>query len=114
MAKKSIPDPLKRRHLIEQDMAPAESVAVADAYLEEGRAMEAITFLVKAEATDRLEALVEQAVNDGDAFLLKQLADAMGKDPGSARWNAAADTAEQTGKLLYAEMARRHARSSEQ
>lgn len=114
MAKKSVPDPLKRRHLIEQEMGPAESLAVADAYLEAGRATEAVAFLVKAEANERLEALIEQAVSEGDAFLLKQIADASGSDPGPARWQRAAESAESAGKLRYADMARRHARSSEQ
>jgi len=114
VAKKTIPDPLKRRHLIEQDLSAADSLAIADAYLEAGRVSEAVAFLVKAEAEEQLAALVEQAVGEGDAFLLKELADATGEDPGTARWQAAASAAEAAGKQRYAEMARRHALSSEQ
>lgn len=114
MAQKSIPDPLRRRHLIEQDQGASDSLALAEAYLAEGRAAEAVTFLVKAQASERLAALSQEAIAQGDAFLLKQLADATGEDPGVEGWQAAAEAAERSGKLRYAEMARRHARSSQQ
>lgn len=111
---RDIPDPLRRRHLIEQASDPAASLAVAELYLADGRSPEAIAFLVKAGAEDRLAALVEEAIADGDAFLLKQIADATGHDPGTERWLSAAERAEAAGKLRYAEMARRHARTSGQ
>jgi len=114
MASKKIPDPLRRRHLIEQELGPADCLALADAYLAEGRAPEAVAFLAKAGDGERIAALVDEAVADGDAFLLKQIADAADADPGPERWLAAADAAEAAGKLRYAEMARRHARSSGQ
>jgi hypothetical protein len=112
MAQSQIPDPMARRHLIEKDSDAAQSVAVAEAYLAEGRAAEALVFLVKAEASDQLTALADQAVAEGDAFLLKQHAEATGSEPGRERWLALAAAAEAAGKELYAEMARRHARSS--
>jgi hypothetical protein len=111
---RGIPDPLRRRHLIEQTSDPAASLALAEAYLAEGRSPEAIAFLVKAGADDRLAALVEETIEAGDAFLLKQIADATGSDPGTERWLTAAERAEAAGKHRYAEMARRHARSSGQ
>lgn len=114
MAKSVIPDPLRRRHLIEQELTEVQSLALADAYLAEDRVPEALAFLVKAGAREKMQALVDRAVADGDAFLLKQIADAMSEDPGTARWLAAAEAAESAGKLRYAEMARRHARSSEE
>ena len=113
MAKKALPDPLRRRHLIEQEMNASQSLALAEAYLEEGRAIEAVVFLAKAEASDRIATLIEQASADGDTFLVKQIADATGQDPGRVRWLATAEAAEAAGKHRYAEMARRHARSSE-
>ncbi len=114
MAKSDIPDPLRRRHLIEQDLTEVQSLEIADAYLAADRVPESLAFLIKAGARERIEALIDRAVSDGDTFLLKQLADAASADPGTARWLAAADAAEAAGKLRYAEMARRHARSSEE
>lgn len=113
MAKSAVPNPLKRRHLIEEDLSEAKCLALADAYLEEGRANEAVAFLVKAGAEDRLDEMIREAIAAGDAFLVKQLADETGKDPGRDRWQATAEAAEQAGRVRYAEMARRHARSSE-
>ena len=113
MAKARVPDPLKRRHLIEKDLGEAQSLAIAETYLAEGRTTEAIAFLRKAGADDRLAQLEDEAVESGDAFLLKQVADARDRDPGAERWLALAEAAEAAGKQRYVQMARRHARSSE-
>ena len=50
MAKKKLPDPLRRRHLVEQELESSRALQIAEAYLEEDRAMEAVAFLLKAEA----------------------------------------------------------------
>ena len=113
MAKKMIPDPLKRRHLIEQDLDESQCLAIADAYEADERVFESLQFLVKAGADDRIEALADEAVGAGDAFLLKQVADAQRSDPGPERWAQLAAVADECGLERYAEMARRHARSSE-
>ncbi|MDE0886012.1 MAG: hypothetical protein OSB70_10810 [Myxococcota bacterium] len=114
MAKTTIPDPIKRRHLIEQDLGEAQCLALADAYEAEGRTFESLQFLEKAGAKERLTELVERAVESGDAFLLKQLSDLLGEDPGTQRWSSLAEAAERQGLGRYAEMAHRHARSSEE
>jgi len=114
MAKRVIPDPLKRRHLIEQDLDESQCMAIADAYESDGRAVEALQFLVKAGATARLHSVADAAVASGDAFLLKQVADILGEDQGSVRWRKLADAAQEKGLERYAEMALRHARSSEE
>ena len=54
MAKSKIPDPMSRRHLIEKEMDPGAALAIAEAYLEAERCDEALAFLVKAEASDRI------------------------------------------------------------
>ena len=82
MAKRVIPDPLKRRHLIEQDLDESRCLAIADAYEAEGRTIEALQFFVKAGARARLGLVAEAAVAAGDAFLLKQVADILGEDQG--------------------------------
>jgi hypothetical protein len=114
MAKKMIPDPLKRRHLIEQELDESQCLAIADAYAEEGRVFESLQFLVKAGATDRLAAVADAAMADGDAFLFKQVADILGKDQGAERWAVLAAAAEDKGFDCYVGMARRHARTSEE
>jgi hypothetical protein len=113
MAKTAIPNPLKRRHLIEQEIDSQQCLAIADAYQADGRHFEALQFLVKAGADDRIAALADEAVGSGDAFLLKQVADAQRSDPGPERWAQLAAVADDCGLERYAEMARRHARSSE-
>jgi len=113
MAKTAIPNPLKRRHLIEQEIDSQQCLSIADAYQADGRHFEALQFLVKAGADDRIEALADEAVGAGDAFLLKQVADAQRSDPGPERWAQLAAVADECGLERYAEMARRHARSSE-
>ena len=76
MSRSSLPDPLRRRHLIEQPLDPAASRALAEAYLAAGRSSEAVAFLVKAGDEERIAALAARAEAEGDAFLLKQIADA--------------------------------------
>ena len=113
MAKSVIPDPLKRRHLVEQDLESSQSQEIADAYLQEGRALEAVEFLAKCDSEEPLQALAEEAVATGDAFLLKQVAAALKRDFEASTWLSLAEAAEAAGKLQYAETARRQARASE-
>jgi hypothetical protein len=113
MAKTGIPDALKRRHLMEQEVDEPQSLALAEVYLESGRVQEALAFLAKAGATNKLEELADWAVAEGDAFLLKQIGDLLLHEYASATWLSLADAAEAKGKLLYVEAARRHARMSE-
>jgi len=114
MAGSKIPDPLKRRLLVEADRSAAQSLAVADAYLEEGRTVEALVFLVKAGAGDRLSELRRQAVEDGDAFMLRSVSGAQEEPPTGAEWTALAQAAEAAGKELYAVDARRMAERAEE
>ena len=113
MARSKIPDPLQRRHLIERDLPPAQALKLADAYLEQGRTLEAVDFLRKAQATDRLATLRDEAVAAGDAFLLRVVATALGEPPDRATWLALAERAEATGRERYAADARRQAARGE-
>jgi hypothetical protein len=109
MARSKIPDPLSRRHLIERELAPAQALAIAEAYLEQGRSVEALDFLRKAGARERLEALRREAVQVGDAFLLRAAAAQLGGEPEREEWRALAEAAEAAGRSAYAAEARRHA-----
>ena len=97
MAKSKIPDPLKRRHLIERELTPAQSLKLADAYLEQGRSLEAIDFLRKAGAHDRLAALRAEALAAGDAFQPRVVATALGENIDRVTWLALAERADAVG-----------------
>lgn len=113
MAKSIIPNPLERRHLVEKDLDAIAASKIADAYLEEGRKLEAIDFLAKANDSERLRAIAEEAIADGDTFLLQSVTQLMGEDPDRATWQRCADAAETAGKERYAATARRNAVRSE-
>jgi hypothetical protein len=109
MARSAIPDPLERRHLIERELPPEKAREIADAYLAAGRRGEAVDFLRKANATERLSALRAEAISDGDAFLLRQVAQASAQPVTQEEWQTLARAAESCGKERYAAEARRQA-----
>ena len=113
MAKSLIPDPLTRRHLLEKDLDEAHAMKIAEAYLAEGRVDEAIDFLSKAGATDRLEALSSDAIASGDAFLVQSVVRLTGVAVGSEAWLRCAEKADELGKARYADVARRQASPSD-
>ena len=107
MAKPTLPNPLERRHLLERALEPARALAIADAYCAEARPLEAVAFLRKAGAQDRLEALVQEAVREGDAFMLREIAQALGRELDAALWGELAGAAAAAGKDRYVAEARR-------
>jgi hypothetical protein len=113
MAKSAIPDPLERRHLIERELAPEQSMRIAEAYVAEGRSWEAIAFLAKAGAQDRLRALRDDAVVAGDTFLVRELTRALRDEVPAARWREVVAAADAAGKDRYAAQARRLADRAE-
>jgi hypothetical protein len=68
-----------------------------------------VAFLAKAEAGERLAALREQAVSDGDPFLLREIATAVGEELDAATWRRTAEAARAAGKDRYASEAGRQA-----
>ncbi len=113
MAKSKIPDPLARRHLVSHDLNESQALQYAEAYLADGRAIEAIDFLAKAGATERLAEVRSDAVAAGDAFLLRAVATLQGAPMARQEWVALAEAAEAAGKERYAEEARRYAERDE-
>lgn len=109
MARSKIPDPLTRRHLVERGLAPAQAEKVAEAYLAESRRLEALVFLAQAGAEERLAELRREAIEAGDAFLLRSVANATGEPPSREEWLALAAAAENVGKERYAADAHRQA-----
>ena len=109
MAKAKIPGPLERRHVVQRGLDPAHALRIAEVYLSQGRALEAIDFLRKADAADRLAELRREAVVAGDAFLLRAVATAIGATPARDEWRELAEAATAAGKDAYAAEARRQA-----
>ena len=109
MSKTNIPNPLARRHLLEREIGAPAALALAETYLAEGRREEALLFLDKAGASERLDDMAEEAIRDGDAFLLRAVADVTGCEPDPDAWERLAQAAEAAGKLQYAATARRQA-----
>jgi hypothetical protein len=109
MAKSKLPSALERRHLIERELSAERAIALADAYLEEDRVEEAIVFLGKADAHERLEELLKQAVASGDVFAVQAISRAGGADLSQVQWQEVAANARAAGKEVYAETADRQA-----
>lgn len=113
VAKNAIPGALERRHLIEKEQAPPQSLRIAQAYLDAGRVVEALEFLRKADAGEQLAALRAQAVEEGDAFLLRSAAETQGSVPSRDEWRELAQAAAAAGKDCYASEAQRQAERGE-
>ena len=113
MAKSKVPGPIERRHLIERDLSAAQALRYAEAYLEEGLDVYAISFLVKAGAMDQLAALRGRAIEAGDGFLLRAVASETDTPPKPGEWRALAEAATGAGKEHYAAEALRQAERAE-
>jgi hypothetical protein len=109
VGKSKLPGPIERRHLIERELSPAQALRYAEAYLAEGLEVDAVSFLVKAEATDQLDALRVRAIEAGDAFLFRSVASETGAPPTPEEWKALAGGAARAGKEHYAAEALRQA-----
>jgi hypothetical protein len=101
------PDPLKRRHLAEEELTAARALAVAEAFLAAGQRHDALGFLAKAGERERLRALRAEAVAAGDVFQVREIAALLGEEPDAATWNQVAEAAAAAGKERYATEARR-------
>ena len=104
-----LPGSIERRHLIERELSNAQALRYAEAYLEEGLEVDAVAFLIKAEATDEIEALRGRAIETGDGFLLRTVASETGVPTKSEEWKALAEAATRAGKDRYAAEALRQA-----
>jgi len=113
VARRKIPLPLERRHLLAKELPAERARAIAEAYAAEGRVAEGVEFLAKAGAHDELVALREQAIADGDVFLFRMVAQLLEEEPGREQWSRLADAAAAAGKLRYEAEARRQAERGE-
>ena len=108
-----LPDPLARRHLLDGTLEASKALAIAKAYLEEDREVEAVDFLAAANADSSDEAraalvtLQEAAVERGDVFLMKITSSGLKEEPSQKTWQALADSATREGRSQDAETATR-------
>lgn len=113
MGKSKLPGPIARRHLVEREMSDAQALRYAEAYFAEGLEIDALAFLVKAEAGEPIQALRARAIEAGDAFLLRAVANATGVAPEPEEWKALSEAAARAGKERYAAEALRQAERGE-
>ena len=113
MASIKLPDPLSRRHLLEGSLEASKAMALAKAYVEDGREVEAVDFFAAAdpssneEAHTALVALRDVALEQGDVFLMRIASGALEEDPSQDTWQALADAATRAGRPKDAEAALR-------
>lgn len=113
MARSRIPGPLERRHLLDRPLDASRARAIAEAYLAAGRSVEAVAFLGRAGEAAPLEALADEAIEAGDAFLLEMVSRELETTPGPDRWRRLAENARAAGLLAYAASAERHVAAAE-
>lgn len=109
MAKSKLPNPLEQRHLLVKELPSAQALQLAESFREVGRRPEAVLFYAKAEATDELESLRGEAIETGDAFLLKLVSERQDREPTADEWTRLGASASATGKERYAAVAARQA-----
>ncbi len=108
-----LPDPLSRRHLLDGTLEVSKALELANRYLEEGREVEATDFLAVAHAASSEEARValvalrDEALEQGDVFLMRASSGALGEECSQATWQTLADAATRAGRLKDAETAQR-------
>lgn len=114
MARSRIPGPLERRHLVERELPESQALAIAEAYLADERCFEAVDFLALAGAEERLAELRTRAIEGGDVFLLRTVANAQQQAPVREDWRRLAAAADERGLERYAAEARRYAERGEE
>ncbi len=107
MARKKLPDPLARRHLLEGNLDPAKAAAIGQAYLEADREVEAVDFLARGEQSETLETLRATAIERGDVFLVRLVSGALDEELDAATWRRVGEAARAGGRVRDAETAAR-------
>lgn len=108
-----LPDPLARRHLLEGTLEAPKALALARAYLEQDREIDAIDFLAVAnsgssgDANLALLKLRTEAMDRGDAFLMQEASRGLKQTPSREDWQRLADAAKCAGRTKDAETALR-------
>jgi hypothetical protein len=102
-----IPDTLKKGVILYGDSkkdpaSPSTLIAYGNAYVEGGRIHDALECYYRAEHTEGIEKIVEEAVSAGDFFLYRMGMVFLGREMDKKDLNKLAENARRTGKLAFA------------
>ncbi|MEM4243210.1 MAG: hypothetical protein QXP44_00215 [Candidatus Bathyarchaeia archaeon] len=101
--KDALPDyKTKQAMLYAQDARPAELAAWGRRFLAAGWLYDAIDFFKRANWREGLLQVREQAVREGDVFLVRRLSKALGEETEAATWRRVGEEARRLGKLEFA------------
>ena len=115
MARKDSLSCLDKRDLLNQPAASIETLSYWGQKFEEaGSVFDAVDFYVKANQREALDRLLKSALEEGDAFLYKQIGRALKFEPSPQEWLVLAKRAEELGKFAFAAQACRQAGEEEQ
>lgn len=113
--KKSRYGPKFRDYLIKRDLLNEPNaerrklLEWAGCCLEAGYVHDALEFYKKAGDTSSIEGILEKAMEEGDAFLVKQALDGLKRDLSAEEWLKLGKRAESLGKFVFAVEAYRKA-----
>jgi len=114
MARKDSLSCLDKRDLLNQPAASLETLSYWGRKFEEaGSVFDAVDFYAKANEREALDRLLKSALDEGDAFLFKQICRALKYETGPKEWLALAKRAEELGKYAFAAQAFRQAGEEE-
>jgi len=101
-----IPDSITKRDLLHgaRKASPADILTLGEMYYSGGQCSDAIDFFARAEAKDRLAAVAQELINQGDTFLLLKVVRLVG-NISDAQILECAQRAEALGKIRYAILA---------
>ena len=99
--RRSVPNPLERRHVLSEDINREDALSIAEAYMGEGRVLDSLAFFDKAGASDRLQSLLVESVEAGDVFLFRAICSVLGSEASDVQWRALGEAAKAQGKLTY-------------
>jgi hypothetical protein len=98
-----LPDPLRKREILYSSDTPAEELtALGRAFLDKGLPMDALDCFAEARSRPDLEDLLERAIQDGDYFVLRRCALALGRKPSGEERKRLAVRARELGKEAFA------------
>jgi tetratricopeptide (TPR) repeat protein len=92
----------KRDYLNTRVFAQEECIKYGELYQKQGLLSDAIDFFAKAEANEKLEAILPLIITEGDVFLFTKIYHALKIAPSAAAWQEIAETALKLGKWQFA------------
>ena len=102
-SKNDLPGYLEKRKLLYDPGTPSERLRdVADRFAEHGHLSDAIEFYGRAGCEDRLEALLEKILSEGDTFLCEQVGSALNRSLTVEQWAEVGKQAMEKKKYGYA------------